>query len=352
MSANDLMQAFSISRRRLIQSAAAGAGLYAAHPMMRTASAAGASKNFPLIDAHLHYLDFMQETDGFDALIAEMDRLNVTHAVLFGMGMAKQWDEHAPKRPSYYLSNDSRCYYFSATDYRMMLDYMQLPPEKQARFFPFVCGINPNDRYAARHIEQVLDDFPGVFMGIGEVMSRHDDLTALTYGEPPAADHKAFLSVYDLAAERNLPVLIHHNVSSSYNAEPIYLEEMRNALKHNRKTNIIWAHVGISRRVEIPNLIEIADRMLEENPNLYFDISWVVYEEYIHLDARSLNDWARLFEKHPTRFLVGTDKVGHWKTYGPDVTKYYDFLAKLSDETRELVSRGNILRLIHQEKAA
>lgn len=307
---------------------------------------------YTLIDTHLHYLDFIQDTDGFEALVEKMDEANVSHAVLFGMAMAKQWDEHAPNEPTYYLSNDSRAYYFTATDYMMMQDLIRQPEEIRDRFFPFVCGINPNDLNAADNIRKVLEDYPGMFYGIGELMSRHDDLTALTYGEPPRADHPALLAVYDLGAELDMPVLIHHNIAGSYMDDPIYLAEMQNALAHNRDAVIIWAHVGISRRVEISNLTDIADRMLSENENLYYDISWVVYDDYINQDADSLARWAALLEKYPDRFLIGSDKVGHWETYPQEITKYYALLDLLSEETRQMVCTDNILRLIHVDAEA
>ena len=111
---------------------------------------------YTIIDSHLHYLDFLQETDGFEALVKKMDEANVSHAVIFGMGMAKQWDEHAPKAPTYYLSNDSRCYYYTGTDYILMTDYLAQPEDVQARFFPFICGINPNDLYSASQLRRLL----------------------------------------------------------------------------------------------------------------------------------------------------------------------------------------------------
>lgn len=310
----------------------------------------GESHPHRLIDSHLHYLDFIQKSDGFEALVKQMDATNVSHAVIFGMALAKQWDEHASAEPSYYLSDDARTYYFSATDYLMMQDFISQPKEIRDRFFPFVCGINPNDKNAADHIRKVIDDYPGQFYGIGELMSRHDDLTALTYGEPPRADAPAFLEVYDLAAEKDLPVLIHHNISGSYMDNPIYLKEMERALAHNRKTNIIWAHVGISRRVEISNLLEIADRMLKANKNLYYDISWVVYDNYINKDETIHNQWVTLIERYPDRFLIGSDVVGHWSAYSNEITKYYSLIDKLSEETAKKVCTDNILSLMHVSK--
>ncbi len=310
------------------------------------------SSRYELIDMHLHYLDFVQDTDGFEYLVEKMDEANVSHAVIFGMAMAKQWDESAPNKPTYYLSNDSRAYYYSGTDHILMQDFLRQPPRIRARFFPFLCGVNPNDKYAAKQIRRLLEMYPGEFYGIGELMSRHDDLTALTYGEPPRADHPALMEVYDLAAEYGLPVLIHHNISGSYMKEPIYLGEMRNALAHNRDTNIIWAHVGVSRRVEVEGLPEIADEMLQENPNLFFDISWVVFDEHINKNADALRRWAKLLEKYPDHFMIGSDKVGHWATYPTEIVKYHPLLDLLTEEARRKICTENILRLMNVQQRA
>lgn len=301
---------------------------------------------YEIVDNHLHYLDFLQKTDGIEGLVASMDTAGVSQAVLFGMAMAKQWDEDSDNEPTYYLSNDSRTYYYSGTDFIMMEALQAATPEQRSRFLPFICGINPNDKFAADHIRQLLDIYPGQFVGIGELMSRHDDLTALTYGEPPHLDHPAFLEIFDLGAERNMPVLIHHNLAGSYMDDPIYLDELKTGLAHNRQARIIWAHVGISRRVELTNLVEITDALLNENENLWIDISWVVFDDYINKDETSLRNWAELIEKHATRFMVGSDKVGHWSDYPETITRYYALLDLLSAETASLICKENILNII------
>lgn len=62
--------------------------------------------------------------------------------------------------------------------------------------------------------------------------------------------------------------------------------------------------------------------MLSGNPNLYYDISWVVFDDFIVKDDASLVEWAALIEKYPTRFILGTDKVGHWNAYPDEVSQY------------------------------
>ena len=310
---------------------------------------------YDVIDSHLHFTDFLEESDGFPALCKAMDLAGVSQAVIFGMPIAKQWDATMETAPSYYLSNDSRCYYYSATDFILAEELLAQPLEIKKRFFPFCCGINGNDRFAADHIRQLLRLYPDFWCGIGEIMSRHDDLTALTYGEAPHINSPAFKDVFDLAAEEKLPVLIHHNITAQSEERILYLNELEEALEHNRSCNIIWAHIGISRRVEVQRLAAVASDLLDRHPNLYVDISWLVYDYYFldrfpnnYMDGDSLDDWAAFMEKYRDRVLVGTDKVGHWATYPAEVVKYYSLLDKLSPETVQKVCRDNVLKLIRK----
>lgn len=308
---------------------------------------------YDIVDSHLHYVDFIQRSDGFAALTDAMDLAGVSRAVIFGLGIAKQWDEDVDRAPKYYLSNDSRCYYYSGTDFIVAEELLAQPAEVRDRFLPFCCGINGNDRFAAEHIRQLLRLYPKFWRGIGEVMSRHDDLTALTYGEPPHLDHPAFKGVFDLGAEEGLPVLVHHNITAQNTEEVLYRDELERALAYNPECKIIWAHVGISRRIEIKNLPKIADELLNAHPNLWIDISWVVYDYYMlngfpnrYPDGSTLDDWADLIETHPDRFMVGSDKVGHWKTYPAEVVKYYRLLDKLKPETARMITKENILSVV------
>ncbi len=306
-----------------------------------------------MIDSHLHYLDFLQKTDGFPALVKAMDEAGVEKAVIFGMPIAKQWDSTMPKAPAYYLSNDSRCYYYSATDFILAEELLSQPDEIRERFIPFLCGVNCNDRFSAEHIRQLLGLYPDFWCGIGEIMCRHDDLTALTYGEAPHIDHPAVLDIIDLAAEKDLPLLVHHNITAQNSEEVLYLPELETALAHNRNCTVIWAHAGISRRVEITNLVDILDELLKRNANLRVDISWLVYDYYLldgfpdrFKDGDTLDDWVKLIRRYPDRFMIGTDAVGHWQNYTKEIRKYDVLLDRLDEKTAEKLRRDNILSAV------
>ena len=314
------------------------------------------SPRYDIVDSHLHVLDFTQDSDGFYPLTEAMDVCGVSEAVVFGMPMVKKWDSGMNVRPLYYMSNDSRCYYYSATDHILANELLSAPEEIRKRFHPFCCGFDCTDKYAATQIERLLKMYPGFWCGIGELMSRHDDLTALTYGEGIHMDSPAFRMIYDLAADHGLPVLVHHNISPQNAIKPLYEEELIRALEHNRKCRIIWAHVGVSRRIELEELLIIAGQLLHDHPNLYVDISWIFFENYIRGEMMHGNYepeifaemWAALIEKYSDRFMIGSDKVGHWETYPDEIGKYYMLLDKLSPETAKKLCRENALSLIRK----
>ncbi len=301
---------------------------------------------YRVVDAHLHLVDFLQETEGIEAALEAMDRAGVDHAMIAGMPLVKKWHAADPRRPLYYLEDDSRTYWYSATDVLVARAVESLPPERRKRFHPFICGFNSTDRNAVDHIRRMLDWYPDFWEGIGEVMARHDDLTALTYGETPRADHIALDAVYALAADRDLPVSIHSNIGSVWLGEPIYLHEMENALKRHPRTRFIWCHAGISRRIEIPSITSHLRRMLKKYHNLWIDLSWVVFDEYVAPGGEPDPDWVALVEEYPDRFMLGSDTVGRFSKLCVEMQKRYVFLDALEPSTACNVARDNFLSVL------
>ena len=207
-------------------------------------------------------------------------------------------------------------------------------------------------RNAVDQVRRMLDLYPDLWEGIGEVMTRHDDLTALTYGETARADHVALDAVYELAAERDLPVYVHSNIGSVWLREPIYLDEMENALKRHRRTRFIWCHAGISRRIEIPTETKEIRRLLSTYEQLWIDLSWVVLGDYIAPDGKPAPDWIELVEEFPDRFMIGSDTVGRFTGLAATIQEYYVFLEALSPETRAKVAHDNFLSVLPQRVQA
>lgn len=336
----------------------------------------------PIADAHVHLLDFLQNGDHLDrgvivqkkagaalragergkridALIWAMDRAHVSHALVSGMPFLKKWSENEHFRSGYYLDSSSRMVRARDTDYHVALaieDFRAARGEAGEkaleRLSVCVAGFDGTDLGAVDMIAKRMKEFPGVFKCIGEVMSRHDDLTNLTTGDRPRANHPSLMRIYDFAGEFGIPVSLHHNIApvspGNQAKEPLYLAEIVEAFEAFPSTVFIWCHAGISRRVIVPDLAERIDRVLaEHHSHLLIDLSWVVYPDYI---LPNLEVWAALIRKYPESFVIGSDAVGRFGDY-PDQIRIYDALFEaLGNETLvRALAQGNFLRVMRKK---
>ena len=303
------------------------------------------------VDTHLHYVDFMQQSDGSEAMLAAMDKAGVEDAWLFGLPVVKKWQQDAPRRPRYYLGDEAPLYYYSATDDIVAGAVLALPEDQRRRLAPFISGFNPTDMNAARHVEALIKRYPGLWRGIGEVITRHDDLTALTAGETARANHPALMKVYRLAGRHDLPVLLHSNLTSLREETPIYLGELEDALKSNPDTRFVLAHAGTSGGVEkrqapLATLNEIIRALLERYDNLYVDLSWSVREHYLIEDGEPRPAWVTLIRVHPDRFVLGSDVVGHFDSIGAILDEYRPLLDALPKPVADKLKAENARALL------
>jgi len=300
---------------------------------------------FPVVDAHLHGVDFLQETEGLCSLLERMDGAGITECVVFGLPVVKKWAACEPDRPRYYLDDNARCYTFVSTDELLAEEYSALRPDERARFTPLLCGFNPTDRNAVFQVERKLAS-RDIWRGIGEIMCRHDDLTNLTMEETSRMDHPALFPVYDLAGSRDLPVLVHQNSSSVGHHDRFeYLHEVRNALEGFPGTTFVWAHCGISRRVGHKLYHMMVEDMLGEFPNLFVDLSWVVYDQTVCSGRVPKKRWLDLVAKYPDRFMLGSDLCGHFQHLGKTMARYNTLLELLGGDERDLVASQNAMRV-------
>ncbi len=310
------------------------------------------AREYRYSDAHLHYVDFFQESEGMPALLEAMDQARIDQAMISGIPVAKKWHEDEPKRPRYYAGDDADAYWYSATDSYVAAALEKLAPEQRQRFHPFLSGFNPVDKNAVAHIERMLEMHPGLWQGIGEVFTRHDDLTALTSGDTPRANNEAMTRIYHLAAEQDLPVLIHSNITSKRERNPLYLAEIEEPLRNHPHTRFIWAHAGSSMEIhrhqtQMDFLLPTLQRLLETYPNLYIDLSWSVLQPYL-LDeqGRPDRDWLALVERFPERFMLGSDVVGRFGSLGEQLHGFDGFLDALPEAVARKVARDNFLAVL------
>ncbi|AZZ45834.1 5-oxo-L-prolinase [Pseudomonadaceae bacterium SI-3] len=316
------------------------------------------ARDYHYSDAHLHFVDFFQESDGMDQLLKAMDKGDIDHVMISGIPVAKKWHENEPKRPRYYAGDDAAVYWYSATDVVVAAALKELDEEQRKRFHPFLSGFNPNDKNADAHIRRMLDMDPGLWQGLGEIFTRHDDVTALTQGDTPRANNEALTRVYHLAAEFDLPVMLHSNITSKRERNPLYLAELEEPLRNHPHTRFIWAHAGTSKELhrhqkKLDFLLPTVKRLLDDYPNLYVDLSWTMLRPYL-LDSAGAPDpdWVALVARHPTRFMIGSDVVGRFEGLGEAMHAFDPFLDALPEAVARKVARDNFLAVLPRKRQA
>lgn len=366
-------------------------------------SAGQSVQSQPYGDCHFHLLDFLQngEFDNRDGafpcnasglmkdgryfqlpygerhrrltgLIDVTYKHNIADVVVCGMPFVKKWaEDDFFLRPKYYLDSSSRVKAARDTDLQVAAAFMdyrrrfagdKTQLDKLTRLHPFVCGLDTTDLGAVDLAIKRIQEYPGVWEGLGELMSRHDDLTNLTTGERPRANHPSFIRLFKFAGRVSLPVSIHHNVApisrnESELKQPLYLDEFLALLKNTihdaanaaNRPKVIWCHAGISRRIVVENYRQTLERILDEyHEYLYLDLSWVVLGAYVY---KNLEEWVALIQKYPDNFLIGSDSVGKYSGIPMELKKYQALLSALPAETRSKIAYKNLASILDKSEA-
>ena len=366
-------------------------------------SAGQSVQSQPYGDCHFHLLDFLQngEFDNRDGafpcnasglmkdgryfqlpygerhrrltgLIDVTDKHNIADVVVCGMPFVKKWaEDDFFLRPKYYLDSSSRVKAARDTDLQVAVAFMDYKRrfagdktqlDKLTRLHPFVCGLDTTDLGAVDLAVKRIREYPGIWEGLGELMSRHDDLTNLTTGERPRANHPSFIRLFKFAGRVSLPVSIHHNVApisrnESELKQPLYLDEFLALLKNTihdeanaaNRPKVIWCHAGISRRIVVENYRQTLERILDDyHENLYLDLSWVVLGAYVY---KNLDEWVALIQKYPDNFLIGSDSVGKYSGIPMELKKYQALLSALPAETRSKIAYKNLASILDKSEA-
>jgi Amidohydrolase len=326
------------------------------------------SNAYELNDSHFHLTNYIQEgIDVHDFLRIMGTR--VGRVALFGIPLQQQWSfrsdgDHAP---SYYLSSDAPLYYYSFTDAFIAMAYRSLSKVEQARFDPMITGFNPTDMYGADHVRRVLQTFPGVFSGIGEFSIHKEFVSSKIAGEVASLQDPALDRILDFAADVGLVVIIHNDIDTPFSVnqsdtpasepgpQPVYLSQMKSLIKRHPKTAIIWAHTGVGRVIRpVKAHAAVLDAMLNDPAfsNLYFDVSWTEVAKYIVSSPEATQIAADLINRHPDRFLFGTDEVAprDQHTYLRTYDLYAPLFAMLSPDASEKLRLKNYERLFDEAR--
>ncbi len=323
-------------------------------------------------DSHFHLTNYVQRgTDIHQYLEIMGDK--VGRSTLFGIPLQQTWsyENSGDFAPTYYLQSDAPLYYYSFTDAYIANAYRKLTPAQQRRLDPMITGFNPADMYGADHIRRVLETYPGVFTGIGEFTIHKEFVSSKVAGEVASLTDPALDRILEFAGEVGLLVILHNDIDMPFakaGAEPVFLGQMKDLLRRHPKTTIIWAHIGLGRVVHPVqdqasataaerNLSqgEIVEAMISDPTlrHVYFDISWDEVAKYAVSSPEIAARTAAMFNRHPERFLFGTDNVAP-----PDqatqlrVFNLWDPIwSQLTPEASAAIRKGNYERLFDAARA-
>ena len=279
-------------------------------------------------DSHFHLTNYIQQGTEIHKYLEIMGD-KVGRSTLFGIPLQQTWahGNSGDYAPTYYLQSDAPLYYYSFTDAYIARVYESLSKDQKARLDPMITGFNPADMYAVDHIRRVLEVFPGVFTGIGEFTIHKEFVSSKVAGDTASLTDPALDRILDFAGEVGLVVILHNDIDMPFakaGAEPVFLTQMKDLLRRHPRTTIIWAHTGLGRVVypvqgqatedaaeRSPDHRAIVEEILSD-PSLshvYFDVSWDEVAKYAVASPESIRGTAAMFNRHPDRFLFGTDNV-------------------------------------------
>jgi hypothetical protein len=323
----------------------------------QAAAANGGAGTYVANDTHFHLTNYIQEGIDVRAQLKNMGT-KIGRSTLFGIPLQQTWSygNTGDFAPWYYTQTDAPLYYYSFTDAYIAMQYRSLTKEEQARFDPMITGFNPADMYAADHIKRVLLTFPGVFTGIGEFTIHKEFVSPKVAGETASLTNPALDRILDFAGEAGLVVLLHNDIDMPFprpGQDPYQVTQLYQLFKRHPKTTIIWAHCGLGRIVRpVKDQIGLVERALS-NPELqhvFIDISWDEVAKYLVATPDTIAGAADLINRHPDRFLFGTDEVAPKDQ--ASYLKFYDMYAplfvKLTPEASEKLRKGNYERLFDE----
>lgn len=310
-------------------------------------------------DAHFHLTNYVQEGVDIQDFLKIMGN-KAGRVAVFGIPLQQQWSYRidAERGPTYYLNSDAPLYYYSFTDAWIATAYKSLSKEDQQRFDPMITGFNPTDMYATDHIRRVLRTFPGVFSGIGEFTIHKEFVSAKIAGGVASLQDEALDRLIEFAGEVGLVVLIHCDVDVPFakpGVEPAYAKQIKALFRRHPKTTIIWAHIGVGRIIRpVKAQAAIVEEIINDPQlkHVHFDISWDEVAKYVVSTPESTKNAAAIVNKHPDRFLFGTDEVApaDQEKYLRVYEQYAPFWKLLTADASEKVRKQNYERIFDEAR--
>ncbi|AYC30454.1 amidohydrolase family protein [Paenisporosarcina cavernae] len=144
-------------------------------------------------------------------------------------------------------------------------------------------------------------------------------------------------AIYELAAQYDVPVLIHIDPLNTFQ-----LTKLKLAAAKHPNTTIILAHANV-----FSSLDDLED-LLKTRPNIMLDF-FAGFTDYNEASSYELSDFIPLMEKYPNRWVLGSDSG-----YEVGMEQSLQAMQKTSDllraETRDRITQYNAYEMIYAQE--
>jgi hypothetical protein len=204
--------------------------------------------------------------------------------------------------------------------------------------------------------------------GFGELTILHLSASSSHPFIQSPADHRLFYALFEVAAQRDVPVDIHLEVvSEDMPTPPSFLansdnnpEELQANLPAFKKllgdfpeVKVVWTHVGWDNTGDMT--LTLLEELLLEYPNLYLSLK--VMEELgrqsdanrpVDLEGNLRQPWIDLIQLNPDRFIIGGDQFYpglSWGSNAQSLSTTIDAYKQLPEKLQRKVAQDNAISI-------
>ena len=323
-------------------------------------------------DSHFHIQDFVANGPHLADVFKMMDG-RVCRSTMMALGTTVAHDPLIDRdfAPVYYTQTDGQVmYYNTIQDVLLAHKFLALPEQQRARVDPLMSAFNLKDARSADYIKKMVQLYPGVWSGFGEIHFKKQEFSEKIAGGPPSLYSPSIDAIFDQIGEMGAAAVVHCDHDTPYSLallqdpaaqamifhgkkpQPQYLEGFKAFLRRHPNVPIIWAHfMGNGRNVQpYPEHWKYLDEMLADPgfSHVSIDISWgPVIAPYLIETPEHLKMTADLIRKYPDRFLYGSDQgaTADWEVVRKSYEVWNRLWQELGSALTSQISQENYIRI-------
>ena len=297
------------------------------------------NKQYAVVDSHLHMRPFGGQPIEFKKMINILNKNGILFANLEGIGQ-----KLPAMNPCTYYKDCPRVKVKSSIVNDIMNAQLVLDNNLHKTG---VNGVKVNLSMTFPDLskpDEVVDGIhfldkedPGLFRWMGEVNVVKQALFKNGYTPVSLQYVSKWAPFMDILRKRKIPLSLHLDLGNNKDNFK-YLPLLEHILKSYPKNKIIFSHLCLSRELTNINSEEhtqVLHDLLNKYNNVYFDISWNILHRQKFKYANQRQHYVDLMNKHPTRFLTGTDFVSYIskteKTYKTELKETSSILKYLNN---------------------